>query len=160
MVFLLGLTAAAYSSADSALTALTTSFCVDFLGMNQTKAGNKDAIRTRWIVHISISIVLCLVVLLFNALNNDAVINNLFIAAGYTYGPLLGLFSFGMFTKREVIDKYVIPVCIASPVLAYLLNHFRHELLGGFEFGFLILAVNGLLTFIGLYLISKSGKTQ
>ena len=157
VVFILGLTAAAYSSADSALTALTTSFCVDFLGM-QKEGGDASTRKTRWIVHIGFSVVLLLVILVFNAMNDDAVINNLFIAAGYTYGPLLGLYTFGMFTKRKVNDQLVLPVCIAAPVLSYLLNQFRNELLGGFEFGFLILAVNGLLTFIGLWLISKPGE--
>ena len=163
IVFILGLTAAAYSSADSALTALTTSFCVDFLGMDSSGGTTKPAsVRTRWIVHIGFSIILCLVVLVFNALDNEAVINQLFVAAGYTYGPLLGLYAFGMFTKRKVTDKFVLPVCLLAPLLSYLLNHFREPLLGGFEFGFLILAVNGLLTFAGLWLISgrKEGEAS
>ena len=155
VVFILGLIAAAYSSADSALTALTTSFCVDFLDFEK-KAETTDPAelkRTRFIVHIGFSTLLFIAILVFNAINSDAVINGLFIAAGYTYGPILALFTFGMYTQRTVNDKLVVVVCLLAPGLAYILD--RNDLFIGFELGFLILLVNALLTFLGLWLISK-----
>lgn len=157
IIFILGLTAAAYSSADSALTALTTAFCVDFLNLEKRSKTEdpKSLVKLRLKVHVVFSVILFVVILFFNQLNNDAVINQIFIAAGYTYGPLLGLFAFGIFTKRVVIDKYVLPLCIAAPVLSYIINANSDLLLGGFQLGFLILALNGLLTMIGLWLISK-----
>ncbi len=154
ILFILGLIAAAYSSADSGLTALTTAFCVDFLGF-KTSDNGPDVRRKRFVVHIGFSLLLLGIILLFHSLNNEAVINGLFIAAGYTYGPLLGLFTFGLFTNRKILDKWVVYVCLAAPVLSFLIHYFRAELLWGFEFGFLILAVNGLLTFLGLWMISK-----
>ena len=153
IVFILGLIAAAYSSADSALTALTTAFCVDFLGFEKNEsadaASNK---RTRFLVHIGFSTLIFLVIILFNALNDTAVISKIFEWAGYTYGPLLGLFAFGMFTNLKIKDKLVIPVCIAAPILSYWLNY--NNLFIGFELGFLIILLNGILTFIGLWAIS------
>lgn len=154
VVFILGLIAAAYSSADSALTALTTSFCVDFLNFEKNGDREEEQKKTRLKVHIGFSTLLFLVILVFNSVNNDAVISKLFEAAGYTYGPLLGLFSFGMLTKFQVRDRWVILVCILAPVIAYLLNRFSDVLLGGFQLGFLIIALNGLLTFFGLLAIS------
>lgn len=149
VVFLLGIIAAAYSSADSALTALTTAFCVDFLDFDKKEESEKKSIRLK--VHIGFSILLFLVILVFNAINDDSVINSIFTAAGYTYGPLLGLFSFGLLTKRRVIDKYVLMVCLVAPIASYFIN-----LATGSWFGFFILALNGFLTFVGLWFISKS----
>lgn len=154
IVFILGLIAAAYSSADSALTSLTTSFCVDFLNFEKKENAEEEQKKTRLKVHIGFSILLFLVILLFNAVNDDAVISKLFEVAGYTYGPLLGLFAFGMLTRLQIRDHLVIIVCIAAPVISYLLNRFSDLLLGGFELGFLIIALNGLLTFLGLLAIS------
>ena len=152
IIFVLGLIAAAYSSADSALTALTTSFCVDFLDFE--KKEQTDGLRnTRLIVHIGFSVLLFLVIIAFNAINDDAVITKLFIVAGYTYGPILGLFAFGMLTKLKVRDRFVPAVCLAAPMIAYVLDANSH-LLNGFKFGFLIIALNGLLTFLGLLAIS------
>lgn len=152
--FILGLIAAAYSSADSALTALTTSFCVDFLNFEKSEKEEGEKQKTRWVVHIVFSIILIFTILLFNSLSNKAVINELFTIAGYTYGPLLGLFTFGMLSKRKINDKLVILVCILAPIISYIVNHFSEAIFGGFKFGFLIIALNGLLTFIGLLLIS------
>jgi Na+/proline symporter len=162
IIFILGLTAAAYSSADSALTSLTTAFCVDFLDHEKRRnvEPEKELIRQRWTVHIAFSVILFGVILLFDQLNNDAVINNLFVAAGYTYGPLLGLYAFGMFTRMRIRDRYAIPVCIAAPVLSYFFNASSGVLFGGLQLGFLILAVNGLLTFLGLWLISSRSSTR
>ena len=154
IVFILGLTAAAYSSADSALTSLTTSFCVDFLGFEKKEATGEELKRTRFMVHVGFSLLLLLTIIFFKSINNDAVISQLFVAAGYTYGPLLGLFSFGMMTKLRVRDHLVVPVCLAAPIISFFLNKFSAEILAGFEFGFLIIALNGLLTFLGLLAIS------
>lgn len=154
ILFILGLIAAAYSSADSGLTALTTAFCVDFLGFKADENGRQIK-NKRIAVHIGFSFVLLLMILLFNELNNEAVINGLFIAAGYTYGPLLGLFAFGLFTRRKAKDDLVIWICLAAPILSFLFDRYSDYLFFGFQFGFLILAVNGLLTFMGLWAISS-----
>ncbi|MEO1049622.1 MAG: sodium:solute symporter [Bacteroidota bacterium] len=153
IIFLLGIIAAAYSSADSALTALTTSFCVDFLGFEKGE-DNATKKQTRIFIHISFSLILFLVAVVYGAINNEAIIESVFKAAGYTYGPLLGLFSFGILTKRPVVDKWVPLVCLASPALCFVLNMFSTEILWGYEFGFEILIVNGLLTFLSLLLLS------
>jgi len=169
ILFILGLVAAAYSSADSALTALTTSFCVDFLGMTEEDSNPEDdelataTSRKRLLVHLGFSALLFVVIMLFRLINDQAVINSLFKAAGYTYGPLLGLFAFGLFTRlnvRETIQfgRIRIPalllVCLASPILSMLVDAYSEELLRDFQFGFLILAFNGLLTFLGLVALS------
>ena len=156
--FIIGLIAAAYSSADSALTALTTSFCVDFLGFEETEGGEEEKKRTRLYVHIGFSVLLLVVIVVFNALNNKDVISQLFKAAGYTYGPLLGLFSFGILTRRQLYRRWVIPVCVAAPVLSYIINANSVDWLYGFQFGFLIIALNGLLTFAGLWVISRAAE--
>ena len=152
VVFLLGIIAAAYSSADSALTALTTSFCVDFLNFDEKTEEKKK--KTRLKVHIGFSLILFLVILIFNAINDTSVINSIFTAAGYTYGPILGLFSFGLLTKRQIKDKYVLIICIAAPLLTYGIQ----ELANGW-FGFFVLALNGVLTFLGLLIISNRFKS-
>lgn len=154
VTFLLGITAAAYSSADSALTALTTSFCIDFLGFKETNYAQKKKLRMG--VHFGFSIVLFFVILIFQAINDQSVINSIFIAAGYTYGPLLGLFTFGIFTRWQVKDQWVPIVCTIAPLLSYLINRNSEALLGGYKFGFEILILNGLLMFLGLLTIRKS----
>ena len=157
-VFILGLIAAAYSSADSALTALTTSFCVDFLNFEKNveeRDKNKQK-RTRLFVHIGFSILLFMVILGFWYLNDQSVINELFKIAGYTYGPLLGLYAFGFFTKKQVKDNLVLPVCIAAPIICYFLNKYSEHLFSGYKFGFELLILNGFLTFTGLWIISQS----
>ncbi len=153
VVFLLGITAAAYSSADSALTAMTTSFCVDFLGFKPDNYQQRH--RLRKIVHFSFSILIFFVVLIFHAVNDQSVITAVFVAAGYTYGPLLGLFSFGMFTKIQVKDRWVPLVCMLSPFLSYVINLNSETLFGGYRFGFEIIIMNGLITFLGLLIIRK-----
>jgi len=156
ITFIIGLIAAAYSSADSALTALTTSFSVDFLGMERRKdVSEKTKIKTRTYVHLGISLIVLLTVILFREINDQAVIAKLFTIAGYTYGPLLGMFSFGLFTNYKVKDKLVPVVAVLSPVICYLLSTFSEQLFNGYKFGFELLVVNGLLTFSGLYLIVK-----
>ena len=153
ILFILGIIAAAYSSADSALTSLTTAFCIDFLNFDKIKSSNKNKVRLS--VHLAFSIVLFFVIMIFNSINDESVINSIFKAAGYTYGPLLGLFSFGIFTKYKIKDKLSFWVCIISPLLSYIINIYSEELLFGYKFGFELLLLNGLITFIGLYLIRK-----
>jgi SSS family solute:Na+ symporter len=147
--FIIGLTAAAYSSADSALTSLTTSFYIDILGRDPEGKSTKD----RKLVHIGFSIVLILVILLFDALNNDSVINELFKLAGYTYGPLLGFYAFGLMTKLKVHDKAVPIIAMLAPLVTYILSSNSVEWFG-YKFGFELLILNGILTFIGLWLSS------
>ena len=152
--FLLGLIAAAYSSADSALTSLTTSFCFDILDIENKPEAKRRGLRKR--VHIGFSAVLVLVILLFDIIFTDVfVIWELFKAAGYTYGPLLGLFAFGLITKFQIKDKLVWIIAIAAPLLSYILNLYSKELFNGHEIGFEILIYNGLLMFLGLLLIKK-----
>jgi len=152
--FLLGLIAAAYSSADSALTSLTTSFCFDILDIENKPEASKKGIRKR--THIGFSIVLVIVIILFDLIFNDvSVIWKLFKAAGYTYGPLLGLFAFGLFTKHQIKDKLVWIIAIIAPVISYVLNLYSKELFNGYEIGFEILIINGILMFIGMLLIKR-----
>lgn len=157
--FIIGITAANYASADSALTSLTTSFCVDFLNIEKTTdtEANKKRLRTK--VHIGFSLLIFLTIMLFAFINDDAVVNGVFKAAGYTYGPILGLFTFSILTKRAVKDKYVWIVCLAAPILSYFIDSNSEALLGGFKFGFLILALNGFLCVAGLMAISSAQKS-
>jgi len=155
--FLLGLIAAAYSSADSALTALTTSFCIDIIEIENKAESERK--RTRKQVHIGFSLVLIIVILLFDLIFKDvSVIWELFKAAGYTYGPLLGLYAFGLFSKFQIKDRYVWIVAIVAPIASYVLNLYSKELFNGYEIGFEILIINGLLMVIGLLFISKPKK--
>jgi len=155
-VFIIGLIAAAYSSADSALTALTTSFCVDFLGFKE----DNQRMNTRKLVHIGFAIVIFITIISFKALNNQSVINSLFTIAGYTYGPLLGMFSFGILTKRSVKDMYVPYICLIAPLLSFFLNKYSEQWFWGYQFGFELLIINGLLVFTGLMLITKGNYKQ
>ncbi len=157
ITFLLGITAATYASSDSALTALTTAFCIDFMNVE----GKPEATRSRikfW-VHIGFSVLFYIVILIFNQLNNTEVITAVFKLAGYTYGPLLGLFSFGLMTKRPVRDRWVPLVCMLGPLLTYVTVSNSVQWFGGYQIGFELLILNGLLTFLGLWLLSL-GKTD
>ncbi len=149
--FIIGLVAAAYSSADSALTALTTSFTVDILNPQNKSEKELKTIRTK--VHVGVSVTLVIVILIFNVINNESVISAIFKVAGYTYGPLLGMYAFGLFTKYKVKDKYVPFVAIVSPIICFVFNHFSQQILGGYQVGFELLILNGLITFLGFYLI-------
>lgn len=155
MVFILGIIAAAYSSADSALTALTTSYCVDFLDIENKEKSIQKSLRKK--VHIAVSIILVFVVVLFNSVLERDVITGLFTIASYTYGPLLGLFFFGIYTKHKVKENYVLIVCIISVALSYLLNLYSIDWFNGYQFSFELLGLNGLFTFFGLWLIRKKG---
>jgi Na+/proline symporter len=149
--FIIGLVAAAYSSADSALTALTTSFTVDILSPKNKSERELKAIRKK--VHVGVSASLVVVILIFNAINDESVISAIFTVAGYTYGPLLGMYTFGMFTKLKTKDKYVPFVAIASPIICYVLSSYSKIIFNGYTFGFELVILNGLITFIGLWLI-------
>lgn len=153
IMFLLGLIAAAYSSADSALTALTTSFAIDFLNIGKRPEAAQKKIRKQ--THIGMSLLLVVVVLIFNALNDSTVIDKLLTVAGYTYGPLLGLFAFGIFTKWAIKDKWVWVVTFASVIMSAVVANIPVESLGGYQIGYELLIFNGLLTFIGLVLIRR-----
>lgn len=153
IAFLLGITAAAYSSADSALTALTTSFSVDFLKIEKYSESRKQQIK-KW-SHLMFSALLILVILLFDAVNNESIVVAVFRVAGYTYGPILGLFVFGMYSKRKVNDKWVPLVGISAPVICFFIAKYSDVLLGGYQFGFELLILNGLITIVGLLIVSK-----
>ena len=156
VLFILGLIAAAYSSADSALTSLTTSFSIDILEIDKLEISK--AIKIRKIVHIAISLVLMAVIILFGYVINENVIKELFIFAGYTYGPLLGLYAFGLFTKTKVKDRYIPIIVIIAPIVSYIVKDNSLEWFG-YQFGFELLIFNGLITFIGLMIIKDNRKT-
>lgn len=151
LLFIVGLVAAAYSSADSALTSLTTSFCVDFLDIESKDEATQLRLRKR--VHIAMSVVLIFVISTFKLIHNDSVIAELFTAAGFTYGPLLGLFAFGLFTNHQIKDRYVAYIVVLAPVFSYFIKKFSVVLFGGYQVGFEVLLINGALTFLGLLLI-------
>jgi len=153
--FLIGLMAAAYSSADSALTSLTTSFTIDIIDIRDKSELQAKKIRKK--AHILFSFILLLVILLFRAINDESVIASIFKIAGYTYGPLLGLYAYGLFTKLKPKDKLVPIVCIISPVISYILNVYSVDIFG-FKIGFELLMINGFITFIGLLIISRFHK--
>jgi Na+/proline symporter len=154
ILFIIGLVAAAYSSADSALTSLTTSFTIDILEADKRHVQNLKKIRVS--VHVLLSFVLMLVILIFKAINNENVIAAIFTVAGYTYGPLLGLYAFGLFTRKKVKDRWVPLVAILSPIFTYIINIHSEALLWGYIFGFELLLVNGLFTFLGLLIVSRA----
>ena len=154
--FLLGITAANYASADSALTSLTTAFCIDFLNFEKRKDQHKKKILK--ITHLGFSLLLLMVILIFKAVNNQSVVMAVFKVAGLTYGPLLGLFAFGMLTRYEIRDHLVPVVVIAAPILSGLLNHFSEQLFNGYQIGFELIIINGALTFLGLFLIRGHNK--
>lgn len=152
VMFILGLIAAAYSSADGALTALTTSFCIDILDIEKKYPSDKQVKIRKW-VHIAMSLLFIVIMVGFKYLVDDAsVIERLFVFAGYTYGPLLGLYAFGLFTQWKVKDRWVPVVAVLSPVLSYIISVNSLKWFG-FEFGFFILILNGLLSFLGLLIL-------
>jgi Na+/proline symporter len=155
--FILGLVAAAYSSADSALTSLTTSFSVDILKVGQYT--ERKAQRIRLMVHVGFSVVLVLVILLFKAFNNESIISTVFTLAGYTYGPLLGMYAYGLFTKNVLLDKGVPIVALLSPIVTGVLDY-HSEAWFGFRLGFEKLMLNGVITLLGLWLLTVVKKAQ
>lgn len=153
IAFLLGIIAAAYSSADSALTALTTSFSIDFLKIEKYEEHKIQRIKR--LSHLMFSILLILVILFFRTINNESIVMAVFRVAGYTYGPILGLFVFGMYSKRIVTDKWVPIVALLSPVICFFISKYSEVILFGYKFGFELLILNGLITIAGLWMISK-----
>lgn len=162
IVFLLGLTAATFATTDSALTALTTSFCVDFLGMDKAENADKpNAVRTRHFVHIGFSLLMFVVILIIYLLNSDSVVSLIFKIAAYTYGPLLGLYSFGLFMKTKTVkDKWVPIICILAPTITFIISINSKVLFGNYEFAEELIIVNAGLTFLGLLLISKPATSE
>jgi SSS family transporter len=154
IIFVLGIVAAAYSSADSTLTALTTSFCIDFLEIDRRYPADQR-VKVRQRVHVAFSLVMILAILMFYWINDQSVINSVFIIAGYTYGPLLGLYAFGLFTTWKVKDRWVPLLAVSAPVLTFLVSQNSERFLWGYKFGFEALILNGLLMFLGLVLIRR-----
>ena len=154
--FLLGITASSYASADSALAGLTTSFCIDFLNFKEKPEEVRK--KQKFIVHLGFSVLFLIIIVIFREINERAVIDAVLNVAGFTYGPLLGLFTFGLFTKLYVRDKLVPFVCIVSPILSYLLSSNSERLFNGYKIGIEILIINGIFTFLGLLLISDRKK--
>jgi SSS family transporter len=156
IAFLLGITAAAYSSADSALTSLTTAFSVDFLNIDQREEKKRQSIKKR--VHLLFSVLLVMVILGFRAISNESVVIAVFTVAGYTYGPILGLFVFGIYSKKQVIDRWVPVIAVLSPLICYFISKYSEMLFNGYRFGFELLILNGMITLLGLRIISKKKK--
>jgi solute:Na+ symporter, SSS family len=156
LVFLIGLISAAYPSADGALTSLTTSFSIDFLGISKRSDLSEDGRKKiRQMVHIGFAFILLMVIVLFRAINDRAVIDKLFTVAGYTYGPLLGLYAFGLFTKYRVRDRWVPFIALLSPVICFFLSEYSVQIFHGYRFGFELLILNGFITFAGLFFFRR-----
>ena len=156
VVFIIGMVAAGYSSADGTLTALTTTLCYDFLGFER-RDDSRSSVRLRRLVHVGFALLYLLVILAFRPFHTQSLIDTLFDVAGFTYGPLLGMYTFGLFTKLQVRDRWVPVVAVLSPVISYIVK-VKIPVWTGYHFGFEILLFNGLLTFLGLLAISKHKK--
>ena len=152
VLFVLGIVAASFSSADSALTSLTTSYCVDIRQKPEDE-------RLRKHVHLAICLLFVVFIILFRMFNNKSLIDAIYTIVSYTYGPLLGLFAFGLFPRRQVNDRWVPAVCIASPFLCYGIDMLS-QMLWDYRFGYELLMLNGLLTFLGLYSLVRSAECQ
>jgi Na+/proline symporter len=156
VIFIIALISALFPSADGAITALTSSFCIDILGIQRQKGlseSKQKKIRQR--VHLTFAVVFLLFVMVFKWVNDPSMIGLLLKIAAYTYGPLLGLFTFGILTKRSVNDSVVPYICIASPIICFALDKYQKLLFGSFELGLELLIINGAITFLGLMIISK-----
>ena len=154
ILFIVGLIAAAYSAAGSALTALTTSFTIDILRANE-KQNEKDLTLTRKLIHFIMSLLMVITIVVFYELNDDSAINAVYSLAAYTYGPILGMFIFGMASQRAVRDAYVPLVTVAAPLLSYILKSHSEAWFGGYQISFELLIINALLTAGGLCLLIK-----
>jgi Na+/pantothenate symporter len=157
IIFIIGLISALFPSADGALTALTSSFCIDMLGLKRkTGITEKQQKRTRMIVHLSFTVIFMICILIFKWINNKSIINIILDLAGYTYGPLLGLFAFGILTKRKLRDGIAVTVvCLLAPIACYILSRNSAAWFGGYQLGFELLLINGMFTFLGLYFLSE-----
>lgn len=159
VIFIIALISALFPSADGAITALTSTFCIDIIGIQRRSDLNEAAqkkIRQR--VHLTFAAIFLVFVLIFKWVNDPSMIGLLLKIAAYTYGPLLGLFTFGIITKRIVNDAWVPYVCIAAPIICFILDKYQKSLLGSYEVGLELLIINGSITFLGLFLISKKGN--
>jgi Na+/proline symporter len=156
--FLLGITASSYASADAALAGLTTSFCIDVLNFKDKPEPVRK--RQKFMVHLGFSLLFLLIIVIFDRINDQSVIDAVLKIAGYTYGPLLGLFSFGLLTKRQVKDKLVPFICLMSPAISYVISLNSVAWFGGYKFGFEILMLNGLITFLGLFATSHKAEPK
>jgi Na+/proline symporter len=160
IIFIIGLISALFPSADGALTALTSSFCIDILGIRRRKDMSEgDQKRVRFTVHLGFALIFLVCVFVFRYIDNGSLIQTLLIVAGYTYGPLLALFTFGMFTKRNVKSEFVPVVCIAAPIACYVLKQNEAQWLHGYSIGTELLIINALLTFLLLILCSEKSGT-
>lgn len=184
VIFIIGLISALFPSADGALTALTSSFCIDILGLKKKDSlTEKEKKNTRLTVHLCFAVLFFLLVMLFKWINDKSIIDVILKVAGYTYGPLLGLFAFGILTKRKIHDKYALAVCLLSPLVIFAIDLFNNPewfikrfglsesiaanlknisstIFNGFKIGIEILILNGIVTFLGLWCISKKGEGQ
>lgn len=158
ILFVVGLISSAYSAAGSALTALTTSFTVDILGVKGKSEEQVSHLRKR--VHIGMAVVMGVVIFIFNVLNNTSVIDAVYTLASYTYGPILGLFAFGLSVKTPVRDRYIPLVAIVSPILCFILDRHSQEWFGGYSFSYELLILNALFTYIGLLLLIRRGRDK
>jgi Na+/proline symporter len=163
-IFIVGIVAAAFSSADSALTSLTTSFCVDILGMKSSNGSvelEKTNTRTRRITHVIISVVFIAIIMIIHAIGSDSIINAIYRMASYTYGPLLGLYIAGLYTQLKPMDKLVPYITIAAPILCFVLELVMMNVYN-YKMGYEMLLINGGLTVLGLWLISlrSNGKDR
>lgn len=157
LIFIIALISALFPSADGAITALTASYCLDILGIQRNKElSEKQQVQIRRNVHLSFAVLFLAFVMLFHWIDNRSIIDLILKLAGYTYGPLLGLFAFGVFTKHKLNEKFVPIVCVLSPLITYLLAENSVRLFGGYKFGYELLLVNGLITFVGLFFLRKS----
>lgn len=161
VIFIIGLISALFPSADGAITALTSSFCIDILGMKRREdwpEAKKKKIRQR--THLIVAFVFLLFVMVFHWVNDPSMINVILKMAAYTYGPLLGLFTFGIITKRSVTDGYIPYICIAAPLICFALEIFTPYFIEGFKWGPELLVVNGFLTYVGMLIVSKKVKPE
>jgi SSS family transporter len=160
VIFIIALISALFPSADGAITALTSSFCIDILGIQRrTDMDDAGKKKLRQRVHLSFALVFLFFVMVFKWINDPSMIGLILKVAGFTYGPLLGLFTFGIVTKRTVNDKLVPYICIAAPLICFVLDKYQKQIFGSFEIGLELLIINGLITFIGLWMISKKPAT-
>ena len=154
-VFIIALISALFPSADGAITALTSSFCIDILGIQRNEQWNENKqLQVRRMVHLSFAFLFLIAVLYFYWLDNRSIIDLILKLGGYTYGPLLGIFVFGMFTKRQLSEKVVPIICLMSPLLTWQLAEHSAQWLGGYKFGYELILVNGCITYLGLLAIS------
>lgn len=158
LIFIVGLVSALFPSADGALTALTSSFCIDILNLKENNWSEEKKTKVRRTVHVTVTVLFVILILLYQKLIEASVISTILKVAGYTYGPLLGLFAFGILTKRKTNETLVPLICLLSPAICWFLSEHSKDWFSGYQFGFELLLVNGLITFTGLYLFSRKGE--